>query len=326
MNEQVQDIPLSQIVPGDNDRKEFPAHEIQELADSIREHGLVQPITVRPKGLVYREIATGEEALPAYEIVAGERRWRAHQLLGAPTIKAIVRDLSDAAASDIMLIENVNRVDLNPMDEARAYDKRAKSLDGSEKEKNEIIAAKVGKSPQYIADRRALLKLVDEVQFHVKSGALPLGHAVLMVKLDTNRQRMALTYYNRGGKMAQGLFAELCRQLYAAQVEEEQKGMSLFDTSLWDSLSANAEAILKLRGKKAVVAVPKRDDLPPVTNIRRDETLAEVTERYIAELVAAGKQAEAEALGHFYSGAVGLNFLKLPVGGTYTSQAIGGKK
>lgn len=310
----VQPIPLSRTLPGDNDRKEFKAGEIEELADSIREHGLVQPITVVPFE------KDGEQW---YRIVAGERRYRAHRHLGVETIEAIVRaDLDADAESDVMLIENVNRVDLNPLDEAHAYEKRARGLEGTEAEKNTALAAKVGKSPQYIADRRSLLKLVEEVQFQLKGGAFPIGHALLMVKLDTNRQRMALSYYNKGGKMAQGLFAELCRQLYDAQVAEQQQGNSLFDMALWDNLASNTAAILNLRGKKAIVAVPKRDDLPPVRMEKVTESLAHVTERTIAEWMAAGKEAEAAALGAFYEGAVKLNYMKLPVSGEYTAKVV----
>lgn len=304
-------------MPGDNDRKEFKPGEIEELAASIKEHGLVQPITVVPFD------RDGEEW---YRIVAGERRYRAHLHLDAKTIDAIVRtDLDADAESDVMLIENVNRVDLNPLDEAQAYDKRAARIEGTETEKNAAIAAKVGKSPQYVADRRSLLKLVEEVRFQIKNGAFPVGHALLMVKLDTNRQRMALSYYNKGGKMAQGLFSELCRQLYDAQVAEAQQGMSLFDMAMWDSLATNAETVLSLRGKKAIVAVPKRDDLPAVRMEATTENLAMVTERTIAEWVAAGKEAEAAALGAFYEGVVKLNYLKVPVSGVYTREAIGGK-
>jgi hypothetical protein len=111
-NPDVPTVEAALIVPGDNDRQAFEPVALQELADSIAAHGLAQPITVRP-------IAGG-----LYQIVAGERRFRAMQLLGWERVPALVRDLDDRQASAIMLVENLNRVDLNPIDEARAYSKR----------------------------------------------------------------------------------------------------------------------------------------------------------------------------------------------------------
>lgn len=311
--ESITEIPIERVVRGDNDRTEFNPAEIAELAESIAAHGLVQPITVRP--------FEGEDGKTSFCIVAGERRFRAHQHLGLPTIKAIVReDLDDDAASDIMLIENVNRVDLNPLDEARAYDKRAALLAGTEKERNAAIASKVGKSAEYIEGRRSLLTLVDEARFLIRSGQLPLGHALCLVKLDTNRQRMALRYYNRGGKMALGLFRELCNQLYEAQVAEAQQGMALFDMALWDRVAATQE--IPLRGKKAVVAVPKRSDLPKPRQEAGSDNAAIVIERWIAELVAQGKTEEAATAGVLYEGLVHLNFLSVPLQGDMTREAL----
>lgn len=108
---EVQMVPVALIAPGDNDREEFAETALRELADSIAQHGLAQPITVRPSD-------------GGYQIVAGERRWRAVRLLGWKAIPALVRELSDETASAIMLLENIQRAELNPIEEARAYRKR----------------------------------------------------------------------------------------------------------------------------------------------------------------------------------------------------------
>lgn len=108
MTESIQFVPVAQIVPGNNDREEFDAVALRELADSIGQHGLAQPITVRPYG-------------QGFQIVAGERRWRAVQLLGWETIPALVRPLSDEEASAIMLLENIQRAELNPIAEKPVF-------------------------------------------------------------------------------------------------------------------------------------------------------------------------------------------------------------
>ena len=105
-------IPIDSIRRGDNDRQAFDQVALEELSESIRAHGLVQPITIRP-------MPDGH-----YQIVAGERRWRACKLLTWHEIPAIVRDLDDEAASAIMLAENIGRKDLNPIEEANAYHRR----------------------------------------------------------------------------------------------------------------------------------------------------------------------------------------------------------
>lgn len=117
MDVKVQNLPYAQVQPGQNDRTVFRPEELEALAASIQADGLIQPITVRP--------TPGGR----FEIVAGERRYRAIGLLGWETVPAIVRDLTDEQASTIMLLENVHRVDIDPVDEARAYQSRIDRFD-----------------------------------------------------------------------------------------------------------------------------------------------------------------------------------------------------
>jgi ParB family transcriptional regulator, chromosome partitioning protein len=149
----IQAIALAEIHVANNDRKHFDAKSIEDLAGSIKAHGLAQPITVR-------RIADG------FELVAGERRFRAHQLLGVATIDAIVRDLSDEGAAGIMLVENTGRVDLSPIEEANAYRRRIDEFGSTPAE----VATAAGVSSIRVKYRLDLLNLRPEIQHQVHNG------------------------------------------------------------------------------------------------------------------------------------------------------------
>jgi len=203
---QVQNIPTAQVVPGDNDRKAFDRAELEELAASIKEHGLAQPITVRPLwtcqdcGHAYPESpivcddCKSERFTFKYQIVAGERRFRAiSQVLEQATVPAFVREMDDETASAIMLTENVARKDLDPIDEAMAYQTRIDRFDWSVQD----IADKAGVSTVRVQFRLKLLKLRPEIQKLVRDDQIPLGYAQILSDggLDVNRQLIALSRY-----------------------------------------------------------------------------------------------------------------------------------
>jgi ParB family chromosome partitioning protein len=147
----------------DQPRKTFHEEDLVELSDSIREKGILQPILVRPA-----PGAAGE-----YQIVAGERRWRAAQRAGLKTIPIIIRELDDLAVLEIGIIENVQRADLNALEEAQSY----KVLMDKFGRTQEAIAQTVGKSRSHIANTLRLLALPDAVQTYLTSGELTAGHA-----------------------------------------------------------------------------------------------------------------------------------------------------
>ena len=147
----------------DQPRRVFSEAEIEELASSIREKGVIQPLLVRPVHNVGGE----------YEIVAGERRWRAAQKAGLREIPVVIRDLADGEVLEIGIIENVQRVDLNPIEEALAY----KALMERFGRTQEAVAEVVGKSRPYIANALRLLGLPEVVQGYVLLGQLSAGHA-----------------------------------------------------------------------------------------------------------------------------------------------------
>ena len=167
VRERVLRVKLDQIKPSPlQPRKDFTAEALQELAASIKEQGIVQPLIVRDQGT-------------HYELIAGERRWRAAQLLDLPDVPVIVREADDAAVLELALIENLQRENLNPMEEALGY----QQLIDRFHLRQEDVATKVGKSRVAIANSLRLLKLAPELQTYVREGRLSAGHAKVILSL-----------------------------------------------------------------------------------------------------------------------------------------------
>ena len=175
-NKQIQDLPLARIHPNRfQPRHAFSSESISELAQTLREEGLLQPIIVREDG---------EE----YEIIAGERRFRAAQSLGWEKIPAIVNNLSDQQTASLALIENLQREDLNPIDEATAYENlmELNSLTQAQ------LAKDIGKSQSYVANKLRLLKLDPQIQEALASGAITARHGRALLALSSDQQKQAL--------------------------------------------------------------------------------------------------------------------------------------
>ena len=156
-------------------RRDFPQESLQELADSIRAQGIMQPIVVRP---------VGEQK---YEIIAGERRWRAAQLAELDRVPALVRDVPDEAAIAMALIENIQREDLNPVEEATAL----KRLQDEFQLTQQQVADAVGKSRTAVTNLLRLLSLTEEVRTFLERGDLEFGHAKALLGLAGESQRAA---------------------------------------------------------------------------------------------------------------------------------------
>ena len=152
-----------------NPRKHFAEQDLEELANSIRDKGLLQPIVVRP-------VAEG-----GYEIVAGERRWRAAQRAGVHDVPVLIRELSDGEALEIALIENIQRSDLNPLEEARAYGMLLEQFSYTQQQ----LAESIGKSRSHIANTLRLLNLPESVRRQIEDGSLTAGHARALVATDS---------------------------------------------------------------------------------------------------------------------------------------------
>lgn len=162
-------LPLSEIVPNkDQPRKTFDEAALDELADSIRQHGILQPLLVRP-------IATG-----GYQLVAGERRWRASKRAGLKEVPVVVKELSDTETMEIAIIENLQREDLNPIEEAEGLQALIDKCGFTQ----EQVAVSVGKSRPAIANSLRLLKLPPEVRDMAKNGEISAGHARALLAFD----------------------------------------------------------------------------------------------------------------------------------------------
>lgn len=176
---ELMDIDMAMVVPTEaQPRQLFNDETIKELAESIEKNGLLQPIVVRP-------MANGK-----YQIIAGERRYRAFKKLGKAVIPAIVRDYKDEEVDKLQLVENVQREDLNPYDEAIAYLK-LKEKYGL---KQDDIAKAVGKSRPYISNMTRILSLEDEILEMLKKGEITVSHAKLILSLDTKEERLKLAH------------------------------------------------------------------------------------------------------------------------------------
>ncbi|MBI3414048.1 MAG: ParB/RepB/Spo0J family partition protein [Verrucomicrobia bacterium] len=165
--ERVERVPLARVHPSAlQPRKDFPIEALQELAASIKEQGIIQPLIVRPRG-------------EDYELIAGERRWRASQMIGLAEVPVIVRDSDDRTVLEWMLIENLQRENLNPIEEALGYQELIEQFQLTQEE----AAQKVGRSRAGVANALRLLKLAPELQLSVREGRLSVGHAKVMLAL-----------------------------------------------------------------------------------------------------------------------------------------------
>ncbi|MDN5301123.1 MAG: ParB family transcriptional regulator, chromosome partitioning protein [Thermoanaerobacteraceae bacterium] len=174
--ENVKDIKISEIRANKNQpRKKFDEEKIRELSDSIKEHGVLQPIIVRKKD-------------GGYELVAGERRWRAAQKAGIEKIPAIIKDLSDADVMEIALIENLQREDLNPLEEAEAYKKLIDEFGMTQEE----LSKRVGKSRSQIANTVRLLNLDEEIKKLISEEKLTAGHARALLAIEDKKERLKI--------------------------------------------------------------------------------------------------------------------------------------
>ena len=172
----IESKPIEELEPGScQPRKFFDDERLAELARSIKEKGVLQPLVVRKKG-------------KGYEIIVGERRWRAAQAAGLREVPVIVTDVSDADALEMAIIENIQRQDLNPIEEAGAYERLLTEF----KLTQEAVAERVGKDRSTVANMIRLLSLPDTVKGYLVSGELTVGHARSLLSLDDDAERIKL--------------------------------------------------------------------------------------------------------------------------------------
>lgn len=229
-------LPISQVETcSSQPRKRFDDESLQELADSISQHGIIQPLTVRKLSSGY------------YQIIAGERRWRAARLAGLQEVPVIVIEADDRKAAELAMIENLQREDLNPMEEAAGFQSLIESYHMTQEE----AAQRVGKSRSAVTNALRLLGLTPSVRKLVEEGKLSAGHARALVPLSPSLQESAANAIVSGGLSVRQTEA-LVKRLSAEKEEAQDK-----DPDEVDYL-AEAQNELKARLCRGVKIVPGR--------------------------------------------------------------------
>ena len=230
----VESLRISQIEPNKNQpRQKFDDDKIDALADSIKEHGIIQPIIVVKSG-------------KRYKIVAGERRWRAAKKAGLKEIPVVIREYTDREIAQIALIENLQRENLNPIEEALGYRTLMNKFDMTQEE----VSIKIGKSRSAVANSIRLLSLDESVQSKLISGEISSGHARALLSIDDSEIRKAvlLSIIEKGLNVRQA--EALARQLQKAKpkkkVEKIDEQLEAELTSIENSLSSQLGTKVRL--------------------------------------------------------------------------------
>ena len=237
---QLSTLPVDLLQRGSNQpRTDFDKEALQELAESIRAQGVLQPVMVRPL-----------DDSGKYEIIAGERRWRAAQLAGLHEIPAVVRDLDDQTAMCIALIENIQREDLNPLEQARGLARLAQEFDMT----HDDIAGSVGRSRSAVTNMLRLLELCDDVKRLLESRQLEMGHARALLTLSEQQQKWAAQQIIKSGLSVRAAEALARRLQKAKTVLKPGQGrvdpdVKLLETELSEQLGAAVSIQQRKQGK-----------------------------------------------------------------------------
>lgn len=238
-------VPIEHVVRNPrNPRRYFDEAELQDLASSIRQHGIVQPVVVRNQD-------------GRYEIIAGERRWRAAQLAGLTDIPVIVRDVDDRTALEIAIVENVQRSDLNPLEEALGYEQLIAEHGYTQNDLGEII----GKSRSHVANSLRLLKLPDPVRDMLAAGTLSAGHARALIT-TSDPAALARTVVTKGmsvrdaERLAQNDIKAQSEPANPAKPAEKDSDTLALERTLSDSLGL--EVKINHRGGSGQVRISYR--------------------------------------------------------------------
>ena len=233
-------LPIELLQRGANQpRTEFDKEALQELAESIKAQGVLQPVMVRPL-----------DDSGKFEIIAGERRWRAAQLAGLHEIPAVVKELDDQTAMCIALIENIQREDLNPLEQARGLARLAQEFDMT----HDDIAGSVGRSRSAVTNMLRLLELCDDVKRLLESRQLEMGHARALLTLSEQQQKWAAQQIIKSGLSVRGAESLVRRLQKAKTVLKPRQGrvdpdVRLLETELSEQLGAAVTIQQRKQGK-----------------------------------------------------------------------------
>jgi ParB family chromosome partitioning protein len=260
LDEELARIPVDLLQRGRyQPRLDMRPESLQELADSIRAQGVVQPIVVRP-------VAAQRSGEPLrYEIIAGERRWRAAQMAGLHDVPAVIRHVPDEAAVAMSLIENIQRENLNPLEEARALDRLIREFDMT----HQGAADAVGRSRAAVSNLLRLLELADEVKALVETRQLEMGHARALLGLEAARKQVevALLVAKKGLSVreTEALVRKLTAPRPDADAREPERpdpNINRLEQDLTDKLGAKVHLQHGAKGRgKLVIAYNSLDEL-----------------------------------------------------------------
>lgn len=238
----INDIEMDLIQPRpDQPRQNFDEESLRELSESIKQHGVLQPILVRPLGGIY-------------QIVAGERRWRAARLAELNTIPAVVKEMPDVQAAEISLVENLQRKDLNAVEEARALQKLSEEFNYTQ----EQLSNRLGKSRSHIANTIRLLSLPQKVLDMVEKGMISAGHARALVGLSqTEQYRMAAQIAGKGMSV-RDIEEKVRKSKKAPQPDKATIEVLEIEERIQKHLSTKAR--IKTKKKGGVLEIPYFDE------------------------------------------------------------------
>lgn len=228
MKEPVTKVKLSLVEPNrEQPRKNFDEDGLAELADSIKQYGIIQPLIVQDKK-------------DYFEIIAGERRWRAAKLAGLKEIPVIIRDLSDQEIMEISLIENIQREDLNPIEEALAFKRLLEEFNL----KQEEVAKRVSKSRTAVTNSMRLLKLTEDVQQMVIDGKLTTGHARCLISIEDSELQKSIALQiiekNLSVRDTEQLMKKMLKQKETKEKEEKDAAL----TAIYENIAEQMKQIL----------------------------------------------------------------------------------
>ena len=230
-------LPLQKIEPNRlQPRKSFNEEELASLADSIRQHGVIQPLTVRLLDTGY------------YQIIAGERRWRAARMAGLREVPVVIIEADDKKAMELALIENLQRADLTPIEEARGY----QQLIGEYGLTQEQVADRVSKSRPAVANAMRLLSLPDELLSMVESGKLTAGHARALLSIKDERQQLAVAQKVVNLQLSVRQTEARCKKLLKAEQKPEPKPVEV------DYLAECEKTLTRCLGRGVKIVSGKR--------------------------------------------------------------------
>ncbi|HNX28204.1 MAG TPA: ParB/RepB/Spo0J family partition protein [Syntrophomonadaceae bacterium] len=253
-NETISELDITLIKPrNDQPRKKFNEESLSELAESINQHGVLQPLLVRPRG-------------GKYEIVAGERRWRAAKIAGLSTINVIIKNINNQEAAEISLIENLQRDDLSVMEEAQAY----KNMMEKHAFTQEMIADRIGRSRSYIANVMRILNLPSDIISLIEEQKISASHARTLLALPTDEERIAAALEIIEGKMSVRQIEKSVRVSRKLNgIQKKSIEISEIEIQMQKYFGTKAEIITRKKGGKIEITYYSDEELERILDLFR---------------------------------------------------------